>query len=53
MDWREGRRRRAWELKEQGWKQRDIAAALGAVIFARHIVAAHDGKELPWWRRWQ
>lgn len=29
MDWREGRRRRAWELKEQGWKQRDIAAALG------------------------
>ena len=29
MDWREGRRRRAWELKEQGWKQQDIAAALG------------------------
>jgi transposase len=28
-DWREGRRRRAWELKEQGWKQQDIAAALG------------------------
>ncbi|MGZ3639755.1 MAG: zinc ribbon domain-containing protein [Ktedonobacterales bacterium] len=28
LDWREGRRRRAWELKEQGWKQQDIAAAL-------------------------
>jgi transposase len=26
---REWRRRRAWELKQQGWKQRDIAAALG------------------------
>ena len=29
LDWREGRRRRAWELKEQGWTQQDIAAALG------------------------
>ena len=28
-DWKEGRRRRAWELKGQGWKQKDIAAALG------------------------
>lgn len=28
-DWLEGRRLRAWELKEQGWKQKDIAAALG------------------------
>jgi transposase len=28
-DWREGRRLRAFELKEQGWKQRDIARALG------------------------
>ena len=28
-DWREGRRLRALELKEQGWKQRDIARALG------------------------
>jgi transposase len=28
LDWRDGRRRRAWELKEQGWKQQDIAAAL-------------------------
>jgi transposase len=29
LDWREGRRRRAWELKQAGWKQHDIAAALG------------------------
>lgn len=29
LEWREGRRRRAWELKQQGWKQQDIAAALG------------------------
>jgi transposase len=28
-DWREGRRLRAWELKQQGWSQRQIAAALG------------------------
>ena len=28
-DWREGRRLRAWELAQQGWKQIDIAAALG------------------------
>src|SRR5262244_2082405 len=29
LDWREGRRRRAWELQATGWKQQDIAAALG------------------------
>jgi transposase len=28
-DWREERRKRAWELKAQGWQQKDIAAALG------------------------
>lgn len=28
-DWREERRKRAWKLKEAGWKQNDIAAALG------------------------
>ena len=28
-DWREARRLRAWELKQQGWKQRRIAEALG------------------------
>lgn len=29
LDWREGRRQRAWELHQQGWKQKAIAAALG------------------------
>lgn len=28
-DWRKGRRVRAWELSQQGWKQKDIAVALG------------------------
>ena len=28
-DWREERRKRAWELKQAGWKQQDIAEALG------------------------
>jgi transposase len=28
-DWREGRRLRAWELKQAGWSQRAIASALG------------------------
>ena len=27
--WREGRRLRGWDLYQQGWKQKDIAAALG------------------------
>ena len=27
--WKEGRRKRSPELKQQGWKQREIAAALG------------------------
>jgi len=28
-DWREGRRFRAWELREKGWTQQRIAEALG------------------------
>jgi transposase len=28
-DWREGRRLRAWDLHQQGWKQHEIATALG------------------------
>jgi transposase len=28
-EWREGRRLRAWALHQQGWKQKDIAGALG------------------------
>lgn len=29
LDWREGRRLRAWELHQQGWLQAEIAEALG------------------------
>jgi transposase len=29
LDWREGRRRRAWELRQAGWRHAEIAAALG------------------------
>jgi transposase len=29
QDWTEGRRLRAWELSQMGWRQRDIAVALG------------------------
>ena len=29
IDWREGRRLRAWDLYQLGWKQNKIAAALG------------------------
>ena len=28
-DWKEARRLRAWELVPEGWKQKDVAAALG------------------------
>lgn len=28
-DWREARRMQAWALKQKGWKQKDIAEALG------------------------
>src|SRR5687767_9471012 len=40
-DWREGRRLRAWELHEQGWRQRDIAEALGVT----------EGAVSQWMRR--
>ncbi len=33
-DWREGRRLRAWELYQQGWAQKQIAAALGVTAGA-------------------
>jgi predicted transcriptional regulator len=28
-EWREARRERDWDLKQKGWKQKDIAEALG------------------------
>jgi len=47
-DWKEWRRLRAWELKEQGWAQHDIAVALGVSkgAVSRWIQAAENtGKE--------
>lgn len=40
-DWREGRRLRAWQLYQQGWKQKDIAEALGVT----------EGAVSQWMRR--
>jgi transposase len=40
-DWREGRRLRAYELKQQGWKQTQIADALGVT----------EGAVSQWMRR--
>src|SRR5919199_2765038 len=34
QDWREGRRLRAWELKQRGWTQPAIAEALGVTAGA-------------------
>ncbi len=34
QDWREGRRLRAWELKQRGWRQQAIAEALGVTAGA-------------------
>ncbi len=40
-DWREARRRQAWELKQQGWQQKAIAQALGV----------SEGAVSQWFRR--
>jgi transposase len=44
-DWREWRRLRALQLKQQGWRQRTIAAALGAseVTVSRWLARARQG----------
>ena len=44
-DWREIRRHRAWELKKLGWKQRDIAEALGVTegAVSQWLKMARDG----------
>src|SRR5436305_14118722 len=44
-DWREWRRMRVLDLKQQGWRQRDIASALGAseVSVSRWLARAHQG----------
>src|SRR5947207_14799128 len=45
VDCREGRRMQAWRLKQLGWKQRDIAAALGAseAAVSQWVSAARAG----------
>jgi transposase len=40
-DWREARRGQAWELKQQGWKQKDIVRALGV----------SEGADSQWFKR--
>ncbi len=44
-DWREGRRLRAWELKRQGWSQRQIAEALGVTegAVSQWMKRGHEG----------
>lgn len=46
-DWREGRRLRAWQLKEQGWRQKAIAEALGVSegAVSQWIKRGRDGGE--------
>ncbi len=48
-DWREGRRLRALELKEQGWSQRQIAAALGVTegAVSQWLKRAREGGRPP------
>jgi transposase len=45
QDWREWRRLRVFQLKQLGWRQRDIASALGAseVSVSRWLARARDG----------
>ncbi|GHO72740.1 hypothetical protein KSD_70420 [Ktedonobacter sp. SOSP1-85] len=46
-DWREERRKRAWELKRQGWKQKDIAGALGVTegAVSQWMTSGREGGE--------
>lgn len=44
ISWKEGRRRRAWELHQQGWAQATIAKALGVTpgAVSQWLAAARD-----------
>jgi predicted transcriptional regulator len=44
-DWREERRKRAWTLKEEGWQQQDIAAALGVSEGAVSRLSSNEGEK--------
>ena len=52
-DWREARRLQAWELKQKGWKQRDIAEALGVTpgAVSQWVKRAKEGGEAALRRR--
>src|SRR5712692_2197373 len=47
VDWREGRRLRGWELFQEGWPQKDIAAALGITKGAVSQWVKRDKREGP------
>jgi transposase len=53
VDWREGRRLRAWELHQQGWKQTAIAAALGVTqgAVSQWLKRGRDGGRVALRRR--
>ena len=46
-DWREERRKRAWELKQAGWSQKEIAVALGVTegAVSQWMKSAREGGE--------
>ncbi len=46
-DWREERRKQAWKLKQQGWRQQEIAEALGVSkgAVSQWIKKAKEGGE--------
>jgi len=52
-DWREGRRLRAFELKQQGWSQQRIAEALGVSkgAVSQWMKRARDGGEVETLKR--
>jgi transposase len=51
-DWKEARRKRAFELKELGWKQGDIAQALGvsAPAVCKWLSKVNAGPGVEAWR---
>src|SRR6266568_6734538 len=49
-DWREERRKQAWKLKQQGWRQQEIAEALGV---SKGAVKAHPPKGVPARLTWE
>src|ERR671915_2319276 len=48
--WKEARRQRAFELKQQGWKQKDIteALAVSAAAVSQWLAKAREGGVAAW-----